>query len=143
MIDAKQEYKTRAQLYCYSDELRQVFANLIGNALDATPEGERVRIRIQDAHSWDRQQKRGLRVVVADTGHGIPVELRKRIFEPFVSTKDDTGTGLGLWVTETILQKHGGRISLRSVTSGPNRGTVFSLFFPFSGIAPLETTQKK
>jgi hypothetical protein len=143
MIDVKQEYKTRAQLYCYSDELRQVFANLIGNALDATPEGERVRIRIQDAHSWDRQQKRGLRVVVADTGHGIPVELRKRIFEPFVSTKDDTGTGLGLWVTETILQKHGGRISLRSVTSGPNRGTVFSLFFPFSGIAPLETTQKK
>jgi signal transduction histidine kinase len=119
-----------------------VFANLIGNALDATPEGGRLRIRIRRAHSWGSPRTDGLRVIVADTGHGIPVELRKRIFEPFFSTKDDTGTGLGLWVTETILQKHLGRIAVRSRTGSADCGTVFSLFFPFAGISS-EADHKK
>jgi PAS domain S-box-containing protein len=141
-IQVTQECETHEQLYCYGDELRQVFANLIGNALDATPEGGRLRIRIRRAHSWGSPRTDGLRVIVADTGHGIPVELRKRIFEPFFSTKDDTGTGLGLWVTETILQKHLGRIAVRSRTGSADCGTVFSLFFPFAGISS-EADHKK
>jgi len=132
-IPVEREYGVGTLLYCCGDELRQVFANLVGNALDATPEGGRVVIRIRNGRDWQAHASLGVRVVVADTGCGIPGELRKKIFEPFVSTKDDTGTGLGLWVSETIVRKHGGRISFRSRTAEPS-GTVFSLFLPVDGL---------
>ena len=73
----------------------------------------------------------GLRVTIADTGHGIPAELRSQVFEAFLSTKQDTGTGLGLWVSDGIIRKHQGRIALRSRTAEPS-GTVFSILLPAS-----------
>jgi len=114
--------------------LRQVFANLIGNALDATPHGGKVRLRIKYAGSCDGTGSRGIRVVVADTGHGVPFEVRKKLFEPFVSTKGTTGTGLGLWVTESIVRKHGGQIAFRSRTDPSQHGTVFTLFLSVDGV---------
>ncbi len=133
-VTVEREYGREPRLYCRGDEIRQVFANLLSNALDATRKGGRVRIRIRRSHSWGPEACHGLRVSVADTGHGIPDELRKKIFEPFISTKETTGTGLGLWVSDGIVRKHRGRISLRSRTAGEHRGTLFSLFFPFDGI---------
>jgi PAS domain S-box-containing protein len=112
---------------CFEDELRQVFANLVSNALDATADGGRLRIRVRNAcvNGVD-----GVRVTVADTGCGISHEIRQRIFEPFFSTKDETGIGLGLWVSEGILRKHDARVSLKSSTAPGRHGTIFSLFFP-------------
>lgn len=112
-------------------ELRQLLANLIGNALDAMRNGGRLRLRAR--HSRDRLngQRPGVRIAIADTGTGIPAELRAKVFEPFVSTKGDTGTGLGLWVTSEIVKKHGGRIRLRSCVHPRRSGTTFSVFLPY------------
>jgi two-component system CheB/CheR fusion protein len=133
-IKLHREYEPGMMLFCRGDELRQVFANLLSNALDAMRHGGQLRIRIRTGHSWGRDESIGVRVVVCDSGTGIPPELRKKIFEPFISTKADTGTGLGLWVSEGIVKKHRGRISLYSHTGERQHGTVFSLFFPLDGI---------
>ncbi len=133
-IKIHREYRPGIMLFCRGDELRQVFANLLSNALDAMRHGGTLRLRIRAGHSWGRDASVGVRVVVCDCGSGIPLELRKKIFEPFISTKADTGTGLGLWVSEGIIKKHRGRISLYSDTSAEKHGTVFSLFFPLDGI---------
>jgi signal transduction histidine kinase len=68
-------------------------------------------------------------IVVADTGSGIPEEIRKAMFEPFITTKGEKGTGLGLWIVKGIVESHSGRIQVRSTL---NRGTVFKLIFPVS-----------
>ncbi len=127
----EREYLTQEKLHCFSSELRQVFANLVGNALDAVGTGGNLRVRIQSARAWDATGTRGIRVTIADSGIGIPPDLRVRLFEPFVSTKEVTGVGLGLWVSRGIVQKHRGRIALRSNNQPARHGTVFSLFFPF------------
>lgn len=132
------DYDTQTLLYCCGDELRQVFANLLSNALDAMRHGGRVRVRVRDAHARDETRRPGLRVTIADTGSGIPKHVMARVYEPFLSTKEATGTGLGLWVTENIVRKHGGTIQLRSrsredAPDGVATGTVFRLFFPLDG----------
>jgi signal transduction histidine kinase len=130
-IGVEREYETAATLLCCGDEIRQVFANLLSNAIDATNPGGRLRVRIREAHAWDEGRQPGIRVSLGDTGQGIPEGLLGKIFEPFMTTKDATGTGLGLWVSSGIVQKHKGRMSLRSKVG---KGTVFSLFFPLDGV---------
>jgi PAS domain S-box-containing protein len=132
-IAVVQQCEAGAQTECFADEVRQVFANLVGNALDATQSGGRLLIRIAKAHAWDARRTPGVKVIVADTGHGIAANIKPRLFEPFVSTKEATGVGLGLWVSEGILRKHQGRIRIRSSASADRHGTVISLFFPRSG----------
>ena len=134
-ITVRREYLCQDRLFCRGDEIRQVFANFLSNALDATADGGLVRIRIRAA--GDSRGVPGIRVSVGDSGHGIPGDLQKRLFEPFVSTKGTTGTGLGLWVVRGIVQRHKGKISIRSrvkTESGTKTGTVFSLFLPMNGI---------
>jgi PAS domain S-box-containing protein len=126
-IEVQRECEPGSSINCFDDELRQVFANLVSNSLDATPEGGRLRIRVRNVQATGEP---GVRVTVADTGCGIPTKVRKRIFEPFFSTKDTTGIGLGLWVSDGIIRKHRGRLSLRSSTEPNRRGTVISIFFP-------------
>ena len=108
----------------FAGELRQLFANLIGNALDAMWEGGKLRIRIRPA---ERAGTPGILVTVADSGVGIPRDVRRQLFEPFVSTKGSTGTGLGLWVAAEIVRHHGGSIRLKS---RERAGTVFTVFLP-------------
>lgn len=130
-IQLERDYRTSPALRCYSSEMRQVFANLIGNALDAIGKEGSIRVRIRPGTGWQGAGHPGIRLVVADTGAGIPPEMRAHLFEPFASTKEATGVGLGLWVSHSIVRKHHGRIAFRT-SSGPERqGTVFSLFFPF------------
>jgi PAS domain S-box-containing protein len=136
-ITVERDYDTGAQVECFSDEMRQVFANLVSNAMDAMPGGGRVRVRVRKARAWDEGRTVGVRVTVADTGRGIPAAMSGRIFEPFFSTKESTGIGLGLWVSQGIVRKHHGRIALRSRTSGERHGTVVSLFFPVSAAVPI------
>jgi signal transduction histidine kinase len=131
-VTVVREYLTHEKLHCLDDELRQVFANLISNSLDAIKGGGRLRVRIKSVRKWDDARIPMIRITVADTGEGIPLEVQKRVFEPFVSTKENTGTGLGLWVSEEIIKKHNGRIAMRSCTGLARHGTVFSLLLPLT-----------
>jgi PAS domain S-box-containing protein len=132
-ISVERDFGTHQKIYCHDTELRQAFANLLSNSLDAMTQGGRLRIRIRLARAWDSTGTRGIRVVVADTGCGIPRDMRSQIFEPFVSAKEATSTGLGLWVTDGIVRNHHGSIRFRSTTNAQRHGTVFSLFLPFIG----------
>ena len=119
---------------CFEGEIRQVLNNLIGNAVDAMHEGGRLLIRSREGMHWPTH-RRGLIVTVADTGSGIRRENLKKIFEPFFSTKGLSGTGLGLWVSYEIVQRHRGVLRVRSSQSPGRHGTVFTLFLPFDGVA--------
>jgi PAS domain S-box-containing protein len=135
-VDVARRYGDNVDLYCLSGALRQVFANLITNALDALNGGGRLMVRATRSHCWT-DGRAGVRVVVADTGTGMPDEVQARIFEPFFTTKLATGTGLGLWVTHDIVDKHQGTITVRSrfePPEGNGSGTVFMLFFPDYGV---------
>ncbi|MGB9256120.1 MAG: ATP-binding protein [Candidatus Korobacteraceae bacterium] len=122
------------KINAFPNELRQLFANLISNAIDATPPGGEIHIDCGPGFDW-RKVARGVRVIVADTGSGIPETIKQHIFEPFVTTKGDAGTGLGLWVCDDIVRRHSGRLRLKTRTVGQT-GTVFSIFLP-AGVAPV------
>lgn len=127
-------YAQNVQLFCFAGELRQLFANLVGNALDAmTPGGGRLSLRVRYARSLTRPDEAGVRITVADNGSGMTREVQRHIFEPFFTTKEATGTGLGLWVSEEIIRKHDGSVRVRSrarTENGNAAGTVFAVYFP-------------
>jgi PAS domain S-box-containing protein len=129
-INVKMECERGAFVTCLADEIRQVVASLVSNALDATSDG-RVRVRVRGTRSWTRGMLlEGVKLVVADTGHGMPQMVLDHIFEPFVTTKEATGIGLGLWVSDEIVRKHGGWIRVRSLSGGRSTGTAFEIFIP-------------
>jgi signal transduction histidine kinase len=131
-ISVEQDIRVRSAAVLSSPgELRQVMANLIGNSIDAMRRGGRLRIRI----SRDRVScgVDGVRLTIADSGSGIPPDILPKIFEPFVTTKGETGTGLGLWVTEEIVKKNGWKMQVRSSGEPGRSGTTFSLCMPLPG----------
>jgi PAS domain S-box-containing protein len=111
-------------------EMRQVFANLVGNAIEAIGKNGKIRMHAYASREW-RLGRCGLRVTVADNGPGIPAEIRDNIFDPFFTTKGEGGTGLGLWITSGIVENNNGSLRLRTVTRAGRSGTCFSVFFPF------------
>jgi PAS domain S-box-containing protein len=113
----------------YPGELRQVFSNLIGNALDALKQHQEIGIRIRPVKDPVKGYS-GVRVTIADRGHGISKENMAKLFEPFFTTKGEKGTGLGLWVTKGIIQKQGGSIRARSSAAPGNSWTVISVVIP-------------
>lgn len=129
-IRVEREYDCADQAMVYPGEMRQVFSNLIINAVDASAPRSRLRIRIRGAHSWTDPGVRGIRVTVGDTGSGIAAEVQHRLGEPFFTTKGQRGTGLGLWVTRSIVVRYGGEIHMRSSVGPDRHGTVFSVFLP-------------
>jgi signal transduction histidine kinase len=131
-IDVEQHYWEVRPFFGFSGELRQVFMNLVGNAMDSMrPGGGRLLVRCAQSRDW-KTGHQGIRVSIADTGHGIAAKTMASIFEPFFTTKENTGTGLGLWITLEIVQKHQGTISVRSRAHGSATGTVFSVFVPYA-----------
>jgi signal transduction histidine kinase len=149
-VTLDRDYADSSRVYCSASEIRQVFANLVGNSFDATKTGGRLVLRTRDQRNW-RTGQPGVRVTIADTGHGMSEQVRKRLFEPFFTTKGDNGTGLGLWVSREIVNKHNARMRLKSrqadARSGEDAragedarsgedvcsGTVFSIWFPLEG----------
>ncbi len=129
-IEVRTRYDRNAQIYGFSGELRQVFSNIVGNAIDALPQRGSLRLRVQGWQDAMHGCRPGVRITVADNGSGISRESMTHIFEPFFTTKKDTGTGLGLWLSYSIVQKHGGWLRVRSRTRGGHGGTVFSIFLP-------------
>lgn len=119
------------------EQMRQVLLNLLLNAFDALPHGGTVCIRLKSDQTAEHSAKAGsaerrLTLEVADTGSGIPDELREQVFEPFVSTKE-TGTGLGLPICRRIVEEHGGDLS---VANGSQGGAVFTVTLPLCSGAP-------
>jgi signal transduction histidine kinase len=119
-----------ASVLSSAGELKQILANLIGNAIDAMRSGGKLRIRISPEQACRTDGMPGVRLTVADTGSGISKELLPTIFEPFVTTKGEMGTGLGLWVTDEIVKRNGWRINVRSSVTPKHRGTAISLQMP-------------
>ena len=137
-LEVHKDFQFTGKLHGYPNELRQVFSNLIANASEALPKGGSLRIRTYQSHEWTNSGKPGVRVVIGDTGQGIRFEHKRRLFEPFFTTKAEKGTGLGLWVSQGIVEKHGGFIRLRSSTDPRHHGTVFSVFLPTDGVKGRE-----
>ena len=131
-IALERQYKPDLDLFCFAGEVRQVIANLVSNAMDATPGGGRLKVRARRSRDWVHPQYEGVRITIGDTGSGMTEEVRNRLFEAFFTTKGATGTGLGLWVSHEIILKHHGIIHLRSraASEGGASGTVFQIFFP-------------
>jgi len=107
-----------------SAEIRQVFANLVRNAIDAVEPGGRIQLRVRTTPTGMR------RILVADNGHGIAPQTKSRLFQPFVTSKGAAGNGLGLWVSQGIIKKHGGLIQVRTCDIPGRSGTVFSVVLP-------------
>jgi two-component system CheB/CheR fusion protein len=129
-ISIVKRYEGDNTIRAFPEEIHQVFANILRNAIEAVPHGGSITLHVFKAHQWNGSSRPGSRVVVADTGPGISPENRERVFEPFFTTKGENGTGLGLWVSSGIIQKHGGSIRVRSSTRDGQSGTVFNIFLP-------------
>jgi PAS domain S-box-containing protein len=124
------QHRGAGLIVCYEGDIRQVLNNLLGNAIDAMRNGGRLIIRT--SKSLHRKTNiKGVRITIADTGVGIPGSIVSRIFDAFYTTKGLNGTGLGLWISKGIVDKHDGCIRVRSRT-GPSAGTVFSVFLPMT-----------
>lgn len=119
----------REKFAAFPGELRQAVSNLVSNAIQALGPNGRLVIRIHES-TRRRTGERGVCILIADNGSGIAPESRSLIFEPFFSTKGENGTGLGLWVTKGIIEKHGGTIRVRSSQAHYASGTTFSIFLP-------------
>jgi PAS domain S-box-containing protein len=132
------DYQSDGAILGFPAELKQVFLNLIGNAVQAMPEGGRLKVRVVEiANGAGRRQ--GVRVSILDNGSGIKPEDAKRLFEPFFTTKSAKGTGLGLWISKGIVQKYEGSIRCRSLRLNGGYATCFSVFLPgSSAVKPLE-----
>lgn len=129
-VTVKRRPRATRTVLCFEGDIRQVLNNLVGNAIDAMPHGGRLLLRSREATDW-RTGRRGIVVTVADTGSGMPENVRQHIFEAFYTTKGDSGTGLGLWISRDIVERHHGRLCVRSSRNPAHHGTVFTLFLPF------------
>ncbi len=126
-VDAR--YRSSTEILCFENDIRQVLNNLIANAIDAMRTGGCLKVRAHDSVEAATGRP-GVRITVADTGHGMSRATQKRLFEPFYTTKGLNGTGLGLWISSEIVTRHQGRLTLRSSQHPSHHGTVFHLFLP-------------
>lgn len=128
-----QKYTPTEPIRAIPGEMRQVLANLVVNAIEACEPHGALTLRVRPASVAYRTP--GVRVTIADDGTGIPPRVRRHLGEPFFSTKGQHGTGLGLWVSRSIVERHGGRLRLRSLHGAEplgekHHGTVFVLSLP-------------
>jgi signal transduction histidine kinase len=129
-IIVERDFRDCSPIIANSGEIRQVTLNLIGNAVDAIGRRGRLRIRAANARRHSNGSLRGVRLTIGDTGSGINPQVRDSLFEPFVTTKGATGSGLGLWLSSQIVRKHGGTIQVKSCVLPSRSGTTFSIFIP-------------
>jgi len=124
-------FETNKPVRAFPGELRQVFSNLVGNAVEAMPSGGTLLLHTRESSLASDPGIKGVRVTVLDSGSGIPHGVRKNLFAPFYTTKGEKGTGLGLWISRSIIEKHEGTIHLTSSVQPGRSGTAFSVFLPF------------
>jgi PAS domain S-box-containing protein len=145
-IELVKQYDKALEITALAGEIRQAFSNLITNAIDAMPDGGKLMLKISKAREWRGSGLSGIRVTILDTGSGIEPKHRRNIFQPFFTTKTDVGTGLGLWITRGIVEKHRGTIQMKSRTGQNCHGAAFSIFLPAEyaagGIGLISTERK-
>jgi len=128
------------KIHGFPGELRQVFANLIGNAIDASPDHGCLYIRLRKDSSHGVP---GVVFTIHDQGPGIPKELRNRVLEPFFTTKELKGSGLGLWLANSLVMKHRGTLRFRSRRARGGTGTCFRVFLPTGAPGGYRSTSEK
>ena len=119
-------YQFHDTVEAYPSELRQVFTNLLRNAVEATTEGGTIQISTEPTQ---QDGGGGVLIKIVDDGVGIPDNFRSKLFSAFVTSKGENGTGLGLWVSRSIVQRHGGIIAIAGNEDGKPGATV-SIFLP-------------
>jgi two-component system NtrC family sensor kinase len=129
-LEVTRQFNSDENLLVFPGEIRQVLSNLVTNAIEASPVGGKLTLRIRNARKWSDEGISGVRIVVADNGSGIDADTRENLGKLFYTTKGQRGTGLGLWVTRAIVARYGGEIQLYSSTRQGRNGTVFSVFMP-------------
>lgn len=133
-ITVKREYIDHAIVEGFPAELRQVITNVIVNAIDAAGPRGRIRVRIETAQS-EEFRSAGAMIEIADSGAGVTDSASGRIFQPFFTTKGEHGTGLGLWVSMGIVQKHGGTIRLQNCGETEYPGACARIYLPEKTLA--------
>jgi len=129
-VIVEQKFRTEEPIVCFEGDIRQVLNNLVGNAIDAMPSGGSLLIRSRKGKHWATGRD-GVVLTIADTGYGMSPETLRNIYEAFFTTKGLSGTGLGLWVSQEIVERHKGSLRVRSSEREGKSGTVFTLFLPF------------
>jgi PAS domain S-box-containing protein len=128
-IDVQLEIGQDPELVAIPGEIRQLLANILNNAIDAVGYGGVIRIRIAAGRRWDLPTP-GVQITFIDSGPGIALSHRAKVFEPFYTTKPAVGTGLGLWICKSIVDRHAGKIQIRSNTTPGRSWTAVSVFLP-------------
>jgi PAS domain S-box-containing protein len=129
-IKVQSDFAQAIKIKGYPGEIRQIFANLTSNAIEALSEGGTLFIRASEIRMPASPDRNAVRVTFLDNGTGIPPEHRQKIFEPFYTTKKDVGTGLGLWLTLDLVRKHHGTLRVRSSVVPGRTWTAFSVLLP-------------
>jgi signal transduction histidine kinase len=137
-VRLRAEFARSAIITGFPAELRQVFTNLLTNAAEASPPNAFIVLRteiVPERFTTPRQPS-GVRISLTDKGRGIDADVLPRLFQPFFTTKGEQGTGLGLWVSKGIVEKHNGTIGIQSSTNAVIHGTMVSVFLPRGDAEP-------
>ena len=126
------EKRQDPEMVVVAGEIRQLLANLVSNSIDAIERDGLIRVRLSSTLAAVTSEA-GVRLTVADSGVGIAPTDVPRLFEPFFTTKKDIGTGLGLWVCKSVVERHGGKVRIKSCTRSGRNGSTFSVFLPLGG----------
>jgi signal transduction histidine kinase len=130
-ITVQKEYRSEVPIQAYPSEIRQLLANFVENSLEAlSPNSSKIRVRVARGREYGNSGRQGIRIVFADDGCGISPAHRKRIFDPFYTTKGERGTGLGLWVSNDVVTRHRGSIRLHSSDEPGQSYTCFRIYLP-------------
>ncbi len=129
-LDIRKEWRSDIKVEGFPAQLRQVFSNILRNAIDASESSGKIHIRISHSFLGQDFGERAARVTIADSGIGIAKENVARVFDAFFTTKELKGTGVGLWLSSTIVQQHGGRIQLKTRVFPSRTGTSISVLLP-------------
>ena len=129
-IKVTRQYRSQDSVTVFPGEMRQIFANLVANAIDALPREGSLSVRIHAGRKWSDAGVRGIRFTFSDNGSGMTEEVRRNLGRAFFTTKGTRGTGLGLWVSKAIVRRYGGDLQLRSSVVPGRSGTTFSIFLP-------------
>lgn len=127
-VRIERDFQCDASVLGSGPGIRQLFTSLLANAMESN--AKTIRIRVVHGRDWRRLGMTGIRIRIADDGHGIARKNYQHLFQPFFSTKGTRGTGLGLWLSRAIILKNDGAIKIRSVSAGLRTGTCVSLFLP-------------
>jgi signal transduction histidine kinase len=129
-IDVETSFNDLRKIRAHAGEITQICSNIISNAIDAMPRGGKLQISTRTTIAFEGD---GIQTTIRDSGTGISQEHLGRIFEPFFTTKGTLGTGIGLWVSRQLVDRHNGRIAITSSTEPGKSGTTVTIDLPFSG----------